>query len=190
MIWMASCLACSRWRKLLREQPVQAETVATCAKLANRPSGGIMFATIQKFMPGEDEDTFPMLSDRRNIVVIADEAHRTQYGFGATLKSKPAPPNMAQEAPAHYQIRDLPDNETRRESRRQYDRYGKRRRQSIVTWWNLDQSSIRWAMRNTCATPCPMPRLLPSPARRYQAKTATPARCSAITSTFTTCRGA
>ncbi|MBA8735809.1 type I restriction endonuclease subunit R [Chromobacterium violaceum] len=75
---------------LLREQPVQAGTRQDLrAKLANRPSGGIVFATIQKFMPGEDEDSFPMLSDRRNIVVIADEAHRTQYGFEAQLKGKP-----------------------------------------------------------------------------------------------------
>ncbi|CAJ8624201.1 Type I site-specific deoxyribonuclease HsdR [Burkholderia pseudomallei] len=74
---------------LLREQPVQAATRQDLrAKLANRPSGGIVFATIQKFMPGEDEDTFPMLSDRHNIVVIADEAHRTQYGFEAQLKGK------------------------------------------------------------------------------------------------------
>ncbi|SOE64305.1 type I restriction enzyme, R subunit [Burkholderia sp. OK233] len=75
---------------LLREQPVQAGTRQDLrAKLANRPSGGIVFATIQKFMPGEDEDTFPVLSDRTNIVVIADEAHRTQYGFEAQLKGKP-----------------------------------------------------------------------------------------------------
>lgn len=75
---------------LLRERPVQAETRQDLrAKLTNRPSGGIVFATIQKFMPGEDEDTFPILSDRSNIVVIADEAHRTQYGFEATLKGKP-----------------------------------------------------------------------------------------------------
>lgn len=73
---------------LLREQPVQAQTRQDLrAKLANRPSGGIVFATIQKFMPGEDEDVFPRLSDRRNIVVIADEAHRSQYGFAATLKT-------------------------------------------------------------------------------------------------------
>lgn len=73
---------------LLLEQPVQVETQqALRAKLANRPSGGIVFATIQKFMPGEDEDTFPVLSDRSNIVVIADEAHRTQYGFEAKLKT-------------------------------------------------------------------------------------------------------
>ncbi|HAT2102380.1 TPA: type I restriction endonuclease subunit R [Legionella pneumophila] len=74
---------------LLREQPVQAESRQDLrAKLNNRPSGGIVFATIQKFMPGEDEDIFPVLSDRRNIVVIADEAHRTQYGFAAELKGK------------------------------------------------------------------------------------------------------
>jgi type I restriction enzyme R subunit len=75
-------------QELLREQPVQGETRQDLrAKLANRPSGGIVFATIQKFMPGEDEDSFPVLSDRHNIVVIADEAHRTQYGFAAKLKT-------------------------------------------------------------------------------------------------------
>ena len=73
---------------LLREQPVQVESRGDLRiKLANRPSGGIVFATIQKFMPGADEDTFPVLSERANIVVIADEAHRTQYGFGAELKT-------------------------------------------------------------------------------------------------------
>lgn len=77
---------------LLREQPVQASTRQQLrALLANRPSGGIVFATIQKFMPGEDEDSFPVLSDRHNIVVIADEAHRTQYGFEAKLKVRKAP---------------------------------------------------------------------------------------------------
>ena len=74
---------------LLREQPVQVITRQDLrTKLSNRPSGGIVFATIQKFMPGADEDVFPILSDRNNIVVIADEAHRTQYGFEAALKGK------------------------------------------------------------------------------------------------------
>jgi type I restriction enzyme R subunit len=74
---------------LLREQPVQARTRQELRELLeNRPSGGIIFATIQKFQPGEDEDVFPMLSQRRNIVVIVDEAHRTQYGFEAKLKGK------------------------------------------------------------------------------------------------------
>jgi type I restriction enzyme R subunit len=78
---------------LLREQPVQARTRQELrALLANRPSGGIVFATIQKFMPGEDEDSFPELSARHNIVVIADEAHRTQYGFEAKLKTRRSTP--------------------------------------------------------------------------------------------------
>ncbi|HRP75047.1 MAG TPA: type I restriction endonuclease subunit R [Rhodocyclaceae bacterium] len=74
---------------LLREQPVQATTRQELRRLLDkRPSGGIVFATIQKFMPGEDEDVYPLLSERRNIVVIADEAHRTQYGFEAKLRQK------------------------------------------------------------------------------------------------------
>lgn len=72
---------------LLREEPVQAKTRQGLREILDgRPSGGIVFATIQKFMPGEDEDTFPVLSERSNIVVIADEAHRTQYGFEAKFK--------------------------------------------------------------------------------------------------------
>lgn len=87
---------------LLREQPVQVATRGDLReKLANRPSGGIVFATIQKFMPGEDEDTFPVLSERSNIVVVADEAHRTQYGFSASLK---VPDLKVAEASARYQV--------------------------------------------------------------------------------------
>ncbi|WDM58730.1 type I restriction endonuclease subunit R [Pseudomonas sp. NEEL19] len=87
---------------LLREQPVQALTRGDLReKLVNRPSGGIVFATIQKFMPGEDEDSFPVLSTRSNIVVVADEAHRTQYGFSASLK---VPDLKVAEASARYQV--------------------------------------------------------------------------------------
>jgi type I restriction enzyme R subunit len=82
--------------EMLRETPAQADTRPELRRLlANRPSGGIIFTTIQKFTPGEDEDTFPVLSDRRNIVVICDEAHRSQYGFEARLvggKGQPASP--------------------------------------------------------------------------------------------------
>lgn len=74
---------------LLRETPVQATTRQELRRLlGQRPSGGIIFATIQKFMPGEDEDLFPVLSERHNIVVVADEAHRTQYGFEAKLRTR------------------------------------------------------------------------------------------------------
>ena len=72
--------------ELLRETPVQAATRPELRRLlAHRPSGGIVFTTIQKFTPGEDEDAYPVLSDRRNVVVICDEAHRSQYGFEARL---------------------------------------------------------------------------------------------------------
>lgn len=76
--------------ELLRETPVQANTRPKLRELlTNRPSGGVIFTTIQKFMPGEDEDVFPVLSDRSNIVVICDEAHRSQYGFSAKLPGGP-----------------------------------------------------------------------------------------------------
>jgi type I restriction enzyme R subunit len=73
--------------ELLRETPVRVETRPDLrAKLTNRPSGGIFFTTIQKFSPNEDEDSYPLLTDRQNIVVICDEAHRSQYGFKARLE--------------------------------------------------------------------------------------------------------
>jgi type I restriction enzyme R subunit len=71
----------ARCRDLLRQDPVQAADRADLrAKLAVG-AGGVVFTTIQKFLPEEKGDTHPMLSDRRNIVVIADEAHRSQYDF-------------------------------------------------------------------------------------------------------------
>ncbi|QBD83366.1 type I restriction endonuclease subunit R [Ktedonosporobacter rubrisoli] len=76
-------------KDLLRETPAQADNRKGLRELlANRPSGGIIFTTIQKFTPGEDEDSFPLLSERHNIVVICDEAHRTQYGLEARLNKK------------------------------------------------------------------------------------------------------
>ena len=71
----------SRCSDLLRQPPVQAANRADLrAKLAVE-SGGVVFTTIQKFFPEEKGDKHPQLSDRRNIVVIADEAHRSQYDF-------------------------------------------------------------------------------------------------------------
>lgn len=71
----------ARCRDLLRQAPVQAaDRAALRAKLAVA-SGGVVFTTIQKFFPDEKGDRHPVLSDRRNIVVIADEAHRSQYDF-------------------------------------------------------------------------------------------------------------
>ena len=71
----------SRCQELLRQPPVQAGSRADLrAKLAVE-SGGVVFTTIQKFFPEEKGDRHPELSKRRNIVVIADEAHRSQYEF-------------------------------------------------------------------------------------------------------------
>ena len=76
-------------RALLKEAPQQAaDRDELRALLDGRPSGGIIFTTVQKFAPGPDEDVFPLLSARTNIVVIADEAHRSQYGFRAVLDKK------------------------------------------------------------------------------------------------------
>jgi len=70
-------------KQLLRQEPVQAKSRSNLRELLNTTGGGIVFSTIQKFSPFDDEDTFPLLSERKNIVVISDEAHRSQYGFGA-----------------------------------------------------------------------------------------------------------
>ncbi len=71
----------SACRELLRQKPVQAKDRAHLRELLQVASGGVVFTTIQKFFPEEKGDRFPKLSDRRNIVVIADEAHRSQYDF-------------------------------------------------------------------------------------------------------------
>lgn len=67
--------------EILPEKPVQAGTRADLRSLLRRASGGIIFTTLQKFRPGEDGDISPVLTDRCNVVVVADEAHRSQYGF-------------------------------------------------------------------------------------------------------------
>jgi len=71
--------------RILPETPVQAATRTDLRTKLKRASGGIVFTTLQKFAPGEDGDANPVLTDRRNVVVVADEAHRSQYGFGETL---------------------------------------------------------------------------------------------------------
>ncbi len=71
----------ARCRDLLRQPPVQAESRAHLRELLSVAAGGVVFTTIHKFFPEEKGDRHPMLSDRRNIVVIADEAHRSQYDF-------------------------------------------------------------------------------------------------------------
>lgn len=73
-------------KMLLGQEPIQMDDVTTLREtLLNKPAGGIIFTTIQKFSLKKEESRFPILSDRSNIVVIADEAHRSQYGFDAML---------------------------------------------------------------------------------------------------------
>lgn len=72
--------------EVLGEKPVQVDSRAALREQLNqRPSGGIVFTTIQKFVPGEDEDFYPTLTDRDNVVVMCDEAHRSQYGLKARI---------------------------------------------------------------------------------------------------------
>ncbi len=71
-----------RCQELLRQKPVQATTRAQLKELLRVSSGGIIFTTIQKFFPEDDSGKYPLLSDRKNVIVVADEAHRSQYGFG------------------------------------------------------------------------------------------------------------
>ena len=71
----------SRCKELLRQPPVQAASRAHLRELLSVAAGGVVFTTIHKFFPEEKGDRHPTLSERRNIVVIADEAHRSQYDF-------------------------------------------------------------------------------------------------------------
>ena len=87
----------SRCKELLRQPPVQAESRADMRAKLNVNAGGVIFTTIQKFLPEERGDQHPVLSDRRNIVVIADEAHRSQYDFidGFARHMRDALPNAS-----------------------------------------------------------------------------------------------
>jgi type I restriction enzyme R subunit len=86
-----------RCRELLRQPPEQAEDREDLRKKLQVSAGGVVFTTIQKFLLGEGENAHPVLSDRRNIVVMADEAHRSQYGFidGFARRMREALPNAS-----------------------------------------------------------------------------------------------
>lgn len=75
-------------KDLLRQNPEQAESRDDLQRLLARTSGGVIFTTVQKFSPERGEESFPLLTDRRNVIVMADEAHRSQYGFDAKLDAK------------------------------------------------------------------------------------------------------
>lgn len=78
----------SAGQELLKQAPVQADSREDLRRmLAERAAGGVFFTTVQKFAPREDEERFPALNTRRNIIVISDEAHRSQYGFAMKVGS-------------------------------------------------------------------------------------------------------
>ena len=87
----------ARCRDLLRQPPVQADSRADLRSKLAVEAGGVVFTTIQKFFPEEKGDRHPLLSERRNIVVIADEAHRSQYDFidGFARHMRDALPNAS-----------------------------------------------------------------------------------------------
>lgn len=78
----------SMCKDLLRQTPQQAGDRDELRRLLDRASGGVIFTTLQKFAPEPGERDYPLLTDRRNVVVIADEAHRSQYGFKAKVERK------------------------------------------------------------------------------------------------------
>ena len=87
----------SNCQQLLRQTPAQAANREDLKRLLSVASGGIIFTTIQKFMPEENGGSYPTLTDRRNVVVIADEAHRSQYDFidGFARHMRDALPNAS-----------------------------------------------------------------------------------------------
>lgn len=78
----------SMCKDLIRQTPEQANSREDLQKILSRASGGVVFTTIQKFSPEGNSNTYPVLTDRSNVVVIADEAHRSQYGFKAKVDAK------------------------------------------------------------------------------------------------------
>lgn len=87
----------ARCQELLRQPPIQAQSRSDLQEKLRVDAGGVIFTTIQKFMPEERGDKHPVLSERRNIVVIADEAHRSQYDFidGFARHMRDALPNAS-----------------------------------------------------------------------------------------------
>jgi type I restriction enzyme, R subunit len=79
----------SMCRDLIRQTPIQADSREDLQSALTRASGGIIFTTIQKFAPQKGE-VYPALTERRNVIVMADEAHRSQYGFKARIEKSGA----------------------------------------------------------------------------------------------------
>jgi len=93
-------------KDLIRQTPEHAESREELRELLARQSGGVIFTTMQKFTPEKSEERFPTLTDRRNVIVIADEAHRSQYGLDAKVNTKTGERKYGY---AHYVRQALPN---------------------------------------------------------------------------------
>ena len=93
-------------KDLIRQTPEHAESRDELRELLARQSGGVIFTTMQKFAPEQGEERFPTLTDRRNVIVIADEAHRSQYGLNAKVSAKTGKRKYGY---AHYVRQALPN---------------------------------------------------------------------------------
>jgi len=93
-------------RDLIRQNPEQADSRQDLKLLLDKAAGGVVFTTVQKFSPERGEESFPMLSDRRNIIIIADEAHRSQYGFESRLNRETG---LRRYGYAHYIRQAMPN---------------------------------------------------------------------------------
>ena len=93
-------------KDLLRQTPEQIESRDDLREKLDRQSGGVIFSTLQKFSPMQDEENLPQLSDRKNIIVLVDEAHRSQYGFDAKLNQSTGRRKYGY---AHYVRQALPN---------------------------------------------------------------------------------
>ncbi|QUS36271.1 type I restriction endonuclease subunit R [Falsirhodobacter algicola] len=93
-------------KDLIRQTPEHAESRDELRELLERQSGGVIFTTMQKFAPEKGEERFPTLTDRRNVIVIADEAHRSQYGLNAKVSAKTGERKYGY---AHYVRQALPN---------------------------------------------------------------------------------
>lgn len=91
---------------LIRQKPQQADSREDLKRLLDRSAGGVIFTTVQKFSPVGSEEAFPELTDRRNVIVIADEAHRSQYGLAAKFDIKTG---VKRYGYAHYIRQALPN---------------------------------------------------------------------------------
>ncbi|WP_121068386.1 type I restriction endonuclease subunit R [Chachezhania antarctica] len=96
----------STTKDLIRQTPEHAESRDELRELLERQSGGVIFTTMQKFAPEKGEERFPTLTDRRNVIVIADEAHRSQYGLNAKVSAKTGERKYGY---AHYVRQALPN---------------------------------------------------------------------------------